>query len=346
MKADVSRTFYKSIFDNTLDGMAYCQMLFDAQGYPVDFVYLKVNENFGKLTGLQEVVGKKVTELIPDITTSNSELFEIYGRVSLTGKSERFETYSAPLSRWFLISVYSPKKQFFVAVFQNITDQKEIEKDFENAKIAARNVLEDLNVEKTKAEILANELKKFKLALDNTSDQVVITDSEGVVMYANAAVVKITGYTPEEAIGKKSGVLWKSPMPTEYYQNMWHTIKEEKKTFIGEIQNKRKSGELYIAMLTISPVLDTEGNVIFFVGVERDITKEREVDKAKDEFISLASHQMRTPLTAINWYTEMLLHGDAGELNAKQGDYFKEIHAAGQQMNDIIKSFLHILRLE
>ncbi|HUY05600.1 MAG TPA: HAMP domain-containing sensor histidine kinase, partial [Candidatus Paceibacterota bacterium] len=69
-------------------------------------------------------------------------------------------------------------------------------------------------------------------------------------------------------------------------------------------------------------------------------------DTAKNEFISLASHQMRTPLTAINWYSEMLLGGDAGELNAKQKEYFNAIYAAGQQMNEIIKTFLHILRLE
>jgi signal transduction histidine kinase len=55
---------------------------------------------------------------------------------------------------------------------------------------------------------------------------------------------------------------------------------------------------------------------------------------------------MRTPLTAINWYSEMLLGGDAGKLSAKQKDYFKEINIAGRKMNEIIKSFLHILRLE
>jgi signal transduction histidine kinase len=93
-------------------------------------------------------------------------------------------------------------------------------------------------------------------------------------------------------------------------------------------------------------VLDEQGNISFFVGLERDVTKEKEIDEAKSEFISLASHQMRTPLTAINWYTEMLLDGDAGKLTAKQKDYFKEIYTAGQQMNEIIKSFLHILRLE
>jgi len=198
----------------------------------------------------------------------------------------------------------------------------------------------------SEAKTLANDLTKFKLALDNASDQVIITDPEGTVVYANEAIERITGYKPEEAVGKKSGVLWKSPMPQEYYQNLWHTIKEEKKTFIGEIQNRRKNDEMYTAIISISPVINKDGNIIFFVGIERDISREKEIDTAKSEFISLASHQLRTPLTAISWYTEMLLDEDEGELNAKQKEYFKEVYTAARQMNMIIKSFLHILRLE
>jgi PAS domain S-box-containing protein len=216
----------------------------------------------------------------------------------------------------------------------------------ESARRAMFNVLEDLTVEKTKAENSAYDLRKFKLALDNTSDHVTITDVEGIVVYANAAVEKITGYAPEDALGKKAGALWKLPMPIEFYQNLWNTIKNQKKTFLGEIQNRNKNGHVYSASINISPVLDEDGDILFFVGIERDITKEKEVDEAKGEFIALASHQMRTPITIINWYTEMLLSGDAGVLNPKQIDYFNQVHAASQRMNAIIKSFLHILSLE
>lgn len=226
-------------------------------------------------------------------------------------------------------------------------------KEARDSEKAALNITADLKQEeeklaneKTKAENLANDLKKFKLALDNTSDQVIITDKEGTVMYANPAIEKITGYTPEEAIGKKSGALWEMPMTSEYYKAFWHTVKDEKKTFIGEVQNKRKNGEIYVAAISVSPVLDENGNILFFVGLERDVTKEREIDQAKSEFISLASHQMRTPLTAINWYAEMLLDEDSGKLNKKQRTYFDAIATAGRQMSEIIKSFLHILRLE
>src|SRR3990167_5787719 len=153
MTSQTPETFYRSLFDNMTDGLAYCQMIFDVQEDPVDWIYIKVNKHFEKLTGLKNVEGKKVSKLIPGIGASNPELFEIYGQVSLTGKPKEFETYVAPLSRWFLISVFSPQRNFFVALFQNITDRKQIEEKLEDAKIAARNVLDDLGIEKDKVEI-------------------------------------------------------------------------------------------------------------------------------------------------------------------------------------------------
>lgn len=118
MKSKDSEIPYQPIFDNALDGLAYCQMIFDTQGQPVDFIYIWVNKNFEKVTGLKDVVKKKVTDLIPGIRISNPELFEMYGRVSLAGESERFETHVEALSRWFLVSVFSPKKVFLWLCFK------------------------------------------------------------------------------------------------------------------------------------------------------------------------------------------------------------------------------------
>ncbi|MBI5035377.1 MAG: PAS domain-containing protein [Chloroflexi bacterium] len=117
---------YRSLFENMLNGFAYCRMLF-LNNVPQDFTYLAVNRAFETLTGLQDVVGKQVTQVIPGIKESNPELFEIYGRVVLTGKPEYFETYVAPLGSWFSISVYSPEPEHFVAIFDNITGRKQAE---------------------------------------------------------------------------------------------------------------------------------------------------------------------------------------------------------------------------
>ncbi|MHB1012918.1 MAG: ATP-binding protein [Desulfobacteria bacterium] len=122
----LSEKRYRSLFENMLEGYAYCRMLV-GDGGPRDFVYLDVNDAFGKLTGLKDVVGKKVTEVIPGIRESNPELFEIYARVSSTGKAEKAEIYVDPLKIWFSLSVYSPARGFFVAVFDNITERRKLE---------------------------------------------------------------------------------------------------------------------------------------------------------------------------------------------------------------------------
>ncbi len=121
-----SEEHYRFLSENIASGFAYCKILFD-QERPQDFIYLDVNSAFESLTGLTNVIGKKVSEVIPGIRESDWELFEIYGRVALTGKSERFEKYVEALKNWFAVSVSSPKKEYIVAIFDVITERKRTE---------------------------------------------------------------------------------------------------------------------------------------------------------------------------------------------------------------------------
>ena len=150
--------------------------------------------------------------------------------------------------------------------------------DLENTKKATLNLLDDLSEEKKKSEERAEELQKFQLVVENTSQHVVITDASGVVIYANQAAEKLTGYSHEEIIGSKPS-LWGKQMPKEFYADMWRTIKDEKKTFAGELQNKKKNGETYTAFAVISPVVNAKGELKFFVGLETDVTKNKEYER-------------------------------------------------------------------
>jgi len=118
---------YHSLFKYMLEGCAYCRMLYDDQGRPCDFIYLDVNGAFERLTELHDVVGKRVTEVLPGIKDSAPELFEIYGGVAATGRPEKFDINFEPLKSWLSVSVYSPKKEHFVAMFDNITERKRAE---------------------------------------------------------------------------------------------------------------------------------------------------------------------------------------------------------------------------
>ena len=118
---------YRSLFEDMLEGFAYCQMLFDDRGRPTDFVYLAVNSSFVSLTGLADVVGKRFAEVIPGEKDSQPELLERYGRVVFTGEPVRFEIEIKALGMRFTISAYSAGNRCFVAAFENITERKQAE---------------------------------------------------------------------------------------------------------------------------------------------------------------------------------------------------------------------------
>jgi len=85
--------------------------------------------NWEKAIGIkkEDIVGKRITEVIPGIKESRPNLISIYGKVALTGKAKKFDLYFKPLRKWFAVSVYSPGKGYFVAVFHDITSSKEAE---------------------------------------------------------------------------------------------------------------------------------------------------------------------------------------------------------------------------
>lgn len=190
-----------------------------------------------------------------------------------------------------------------------------------------------------------SDLTKFKQAVDGVSDHVIITNPGGVIVYANKAAEKITGYSVEEMIGRTPS-MWGKQMPKEYYENFWKTIKVEKKPYTGQLTNRRKTGEFYDAEVSISPILGEDGEIQYFVGIERDITKQKAVEKMKTEFISLASHQLRTPLSAVKWFGKMLADGDAGVLNPLQVEYVNRITESNEREIKLVNALLNVSRIE
>lgn len=215
-------------------------------------------------------------------------------------------------------------------------------KDNETALKKSEQTLKERGLE---LERLTDDLKKFGLAVADANDMITITDANGRIVYANRAAETMTGFERQEIIGH-SPSLWGRRMSAEFYQNMWRVIKEEKNAYNGELVNRKKNGEIFIADLHISPVVDDSGDILYFVGIVRDITKAKEIDKAKTEFVSLASHQLRTPLTGISLASEMLLKHSTDWPADKQLKYIKEIHDSTSQMTELVDSLLNVSRLE
>ncbi|HET7649981.1 MAG TPA: diguanylate cyclase, partial [Gammaproteobacteria bacterium] len=117
---------YHALIETMLEGYAYCQTVFENENL-VDFIFLEVNPAFCLLTGLGDVAGQKVSQIIPNVRETSSDAFEVYERVVRTGKPEKFETFVQELDRWLDITVYSTDGSNFTTVFENITSRKETE---------------------------------------------------------------------------------------------------------------------------------------------------------------------------------------------------------------------------
>jgi len=280
---------------------------------------------------INNLVVKKISSLTKMVSGAEEGTFSLK-EISLPGEDE--------LS--FLAEKF---KNAITEAFNARSSFSDRNKELEKSQKAILNVLEDINTEKSKIEKLAGDLEKFKMAVDNASDGIIITSPDGIILYANSAVEKITGYFINEIIGKKSSI-WGNLMPIDFYKVLWNTIKIEKKPFIGEITNKRKSGELYISETKISPVLNENKDVIFFVGLSKDITRLKEIDKAKTEFVSVASHQLRTPLTSIKWITEVLLKNRENNLNDRQKELMQDIYNSNDRIIGLVNNLLSISRIE
>lgn len=109
----------------------------------------------------------------------------------------------------------------------------------------------------------------LNVLLNKETQLFVVTDVNGRIIFINDAMEKVSGFSLDESVNKKPSELWGKQMPQEFYDRLWRTIRDEKRTFTSSITNKNKAGKLYEVEMVISPVLGSEGNPIFYIGVER-----------------------------------------------------------------------------
>ena len=275
-----SENKYHSLFANMMDGFAFCQMIFDDQGRPEDFIYLEINDAFERLTGLrrEKVVGRRVSEAIPGTREAAPEIFEIYGRVSKTGNPERFELFFKPLSIWLDIGVYSPKAGYFVAVFENITDRKKAEEALRES-LDRENLLADL--------------------VRNASVAVAVGYPDGTIGMVNQAFERLTGYTKEEL----SKITWNRTLtPPEYIDFEKRKLAEvnlTKKPVRYEKEYIRKDGSRVPIELITHPFIDNQGNVTHYFAFINDLTERKKAEEALKSSEQNYKHLLEYAPTAI-----------------------------------------------
>ena len=133
------------------------------------------------------------------------------------------------------------------------------------------------------------ELRKLFRATEQAASGIVITNKQGVIEFANPSVAHITGYNPEELLGKTTNILKSGMHDDAFYQDLWQTI-ERGDTWRGELINRRKDGSLYWESQIITPVHGEDGAITNYVAIKEDITRQREIDEQL-RYLSSATEQ-------------------------------------------------------
>jgi len=271
-----SEEHYRSLFENMLNGFAACRMIFE-NGQPIDFVYLDVNNAFETLTGLKNVVGKKVSEVIPGIHESNPELLEIYGRVAMTGKPDRFETHLPALGIWFSISVYSPQQDQFVAIFDNITDRKRAE------------------------EKLRESQSQLTAIIGSAMDAIITVDAEQRILLFNAAAERMFQCSTADVLGGPLDRLIPERLRsihTQHIRQFGETgVTNRVMGKLDALSAVRADGEEFPIEASISQTR-LHGQQ-FYTVILRDITERKQVEEAlreREEFHRRLFENMRETL--------------------------------------------------
>ncbi|MEK7585066.1 MAG: ATP-binding protein [Patescibacteria group bacterium] len=203
----------------------------------------------------------------------------------------------------------------------------------------------------TEAE-LKEKQDQLNAILSSMAEGLVAIDNERKVILMNQAAGILLRTAPQEATGQdvkqvltffRDGVaLAYNDLPIE------KAMVERNIISVGLTENvsvKAKNGRLFPVAMMIAPLLnkgEVSGAIILF----RDVTRDREIDQAKSEFVSLASHQLKTPLSAINWYSETILGEEVGPLNDKQKEYVKNLYDANRRMVELVNSLLNVSRID
>ena len=257
-----SAVFFSKDLQN---GFAYCKIVIDKNGNPIDYIYLYVNDAYVKITGSQRevVLGKRATELFPTLVKDPVDWISKYGKVAITGKPVRFEALIQFRNVWYSLFVYSPKKGYFAVIFEDVTDRKKAEEAMA---------------------FQGNLLYRAREAIFGV-------DAKYNIVYWNKGAEDLLGYNKDEVIGKNFQDLL--PIKIENSSRAEELSKVEQiGHWEGEAQYRRKDG-LYVSVeLNAATLRSPNGELLGFVTAARDITQHKQQDR---EIANMAKFPSENP---------------------------------------------------
>ena len=254
------------------------------------------------------------------------------------------KSFVEPLSggRWLRSEEYKTPEGELICVYSDITAFKQREAELIR---------------------LADENMRLAAAVGATQAGVVITDPslpDNPVIFVNPAFTRITGYEAEEVMGRNCRFLHGPGTDSRVIDKLRDRLQEGEPAQV-ELLNYRKDGSRFWNRLGVSPVLNDDGSVRFFVGIQADITEQKRTERdlmaakesaelayrSKSEFLAVMSHELRTPLNAIIGFSDILkgeLFGPVGD--PRYCDYARDIHESGSHLLALINDILDLSKGE
>lgn len=305
-----SKESYQSLFDNMGEGFALHEIITDKKGNPIDYRYIDVNDAFKELTGLKDVEGKTIMEILPG---TESMWINKYGKVALTGETIRFESFVREIGKSYSVIAFSPSKGQFATIFIDISKRVEMES------------------------VLKAEKEKLMTILLSVGDGVIVTDVNGIVGFINDAAEEITGKKKEEVKGKSFKDLFKisddndnetEKCPVDDVLETGDAIDWAMNSCLN-----MDNGECVSITISAAPIVDSLGSIEGVVLIFRDNRKE---NKRREEIEFMSYHDFLTGL-----YNRRFFEEELARLDTKRNLPYSIIYADVNGLKIVNDNFGH-----
>lgn len=351
-KTPNSNEDYKILMEN----VPLCVKIFDSQGN-LDFIN-KTGRQEHFIEGLTEE-GIKQWDYLSVFDESYQEEVKTKMKLALTGIGNAFEARHVPAhsKNLWCYCIITPiigddnKVKYILFISRDITEEKllELERDknlekTEETKLSLFNILED--VKETEGRF-QQEIEQSRAIISSIGEGLFVVDSTGKIILTNNKAEEIMETPAARMLDRDYKYLFSAFQGDKELSEDRPAEKVLRKgapvvvTLEDDYYYRIPSGRKVPVAIVATPLYGEENKVIAAIIVFRDITSEKNLNTAKNSFISVASHQLKTPLTSIRWYAEMLDSGDVGAMaNEKQKDFVGKIHNGILELNEVI-NFLH-----
>ncbi|HSM82119.1 MAG TPA: PAS domain S-box protein [Nodosilinea sp.] len=301
---------YRLLFNSMDEGFCVIEMLFDDQDRPRDYRFLEINPTFEQQTGLSEVRGKRVREMVPNLET---QWFEILGRVAKTGEPVRFEDHAAEMQRWFDVFAFrfgAPELCQVAVLFRNVTERRLAEAALKESE------------------------RKLRAVFDSTFEFIGLLKTDGTLIDVNRTALGVVGCDRAAVIGQP---FWQTPWWAHFPEQQQRLRAAIESAAQGdsvqmETQHIWANGASAWVDFSLKPVIDENGQVVMLVPEGRDITGRKAAERKIREQAALLD--IASDAISVRDFDQHLLYWNQG---AERLYGFTAAEALGQTAHELLR---------